>query len=495
VQAKTVSKKKIAVIGAGLSGLAAAKAFKARGHDVVGFEQSTDLGGVWEPSRSYPGVHTQTSKSLYRYSDAPMPQDYPEWPNGKQVHDYLTGYADKHALRDCFNFRTVVQKVRRANIAGCWIVESTKDGKIEQTQFDFVAICTGQFSRKKMLSMPGQSEFAGSIMHSSDYTEPSIMREQRVVVIGGSKSATDVCVNALANGAKSVQMIYRRDVWRVPYKVAGLINFKHLFFTRFQEAQYQNWESRGFGAWFMRVARPLSQLSFKLVEATLQWQLNLQRHDMVPTQALEPSVNCSAPIVTPGFFEALDAGTLRAHRATVAQCERNAVLLSTGERLPADIIVQATGWIQGFPFLEAADLAKLVDNQGIYQLHRFAVCPNLPGLGFVGANSSFYTMLTSQVIAEWLVRFVDEQLANQPSVAQMQSEVNRMAIWRREIRPAAAEYGGLCIAPFHYRHFDDLLTDMGATISNTGWWRECLSYPRADRYEDCLNSAPNYRVA
>lgn len=490
-----IAKKRIAVIGAGISGLAAAKAFMARGHDVQGFDQAHDLGGVWELSRSYPGVRTQTSKSLYRYIDEPMPDAYPEWPSGPEMHGYLAAYAHKHGLRACFEFGATVTALYRSEAGRGWVVEWTRGGSVFSQSFDFVAVCTGQFSQKRRLPMPGQHGFAGPVVHSSEYTDPAMVRDKHVVVIGGSKSATDVCVNALAHGAKQVHMVYRRDVWRVPYRVAGFINFKHLFFTRFQEAQYRDWAPRGLGAVVMRVCGPLSRMSFKAVETVLKLQLRLRRHDMVPTHALEPSVNCSAPIVTPGFFEALGADRLNAHRTTVAHCEADAVVLSNGQRVQANLIVQATGWVQGFPFLAAQDRAKLVDEHGLYRLYRFAVNPDLPGLGFVGANSSFYTTLTSQMVAEWLVRYADGQLANQPTDAAMQEEIERMTHWRLRERPAAADYGGLCVAPFHYRHFDDLLGDMGATRRNTGWLRECFSYPRAHAYQACLASAPSYAVA
>lgn len=85
-----VEKKKVCVIGAGVSGLAAAHAFRQRGHDVEIVERGYDLGGVWEPSRSYPDVQTQSPKDLYRYTSMPMPENYPEWPKGTQVHAYLT---------------------------------------------------------------------------------------------------------------------------------------------------------------------------------------------------------------------------------------------------------------------------------------------------------------------------------------------------------------------------------------------------------------------
>ena len=66
-----VKQKNVCVIGAGVAGLAAAKAFGARGHKVTILERSGDLGGVWEPARSYPEVQTQSPKDLYRYTDKP----------------------------------------------------------------------------------------------------------------------------------------------------------------------------------------------------------------------------------------------------------------------------------------------------------------------------------------------------------------------------------------------------------------------------------------
>ena len=77
-----IVRKNVCVIGAGVSGLAAAKAFSRRGHSVTIVEKSGDLGGVWEPARSYPDVQTQSPKELYRYTDRAMPDSYPEWPKG-----------------------------------------------------------------------------------------------------------------------------------------------------------------------------------------------------------------------------------------------------------------------------------------------------------------------------------------------------------------------------------------------------------------------------
>ncbi len=93
-----VTRKHVCIVGAGVSGLAAAKAFAARGHRITIIERSGDLGGVWEPARSYPEVQTQSPKDLYRYTDKAMPESYPEWPKGPQVHAYLTEYARDNNL-------------------------------------------------------------------------------------------------------------------------------------------------------------------------------------------------------------------------------------------------------------------------------------------------------------------------------------------------------------------------------------------------------------
>ena len=119
-----VSPKQVCVIGAGVSGLAAAKAFAAHGHKVTIIEKSGDLGGVWDPARSYPDVQTQSPKDLYRYTDKAMPDSYPEWPKGPQVHAYLSDYARGHGLDRLMRLKTsVVAMHRRADGKPGWTLE------------------------------------------------------------------------------------------------------------------------------------------------------------------------------------------------------------------------------------------------------------------------------------------------------------------------------------------------------------------------------------
>jgi cation diffusion facilitator CzcD-associated flavoprotein CzcO len=491
-----VHRKTVAVIGGGVSGLAAAKAFDAQGHRVLGYERSHDFGGVWELSRSYPDVQTQSPKDLYCFTDHPMPAAYPEWPTGPQVHAYLKSYAVKHDLVRLFSLNTrVLSMERRADGRPGWTLTLDHAGAVRRQDVDFVAVCTGQFSDKAMVDHPGQEAFVaqgGKVIHSSDYTDPGMIRGKRVVVLGGSKSATDIAVSAAKRGAASVTLVYRRNVWRVPYFVGG-INFKRLLYMRAQEVQFNGWGGSRLGRVFAALTKPLVWANFRGLETLLKLQLGLKRWDMVPETPIEHEASCSLPLVTPGLFECFKNGSIRPIRSSFSHYDGDAVSLESGERIGCDVAILAVGWNLGIPYLPQEYRDKLIEEDGQYRTYRLAVNPALPDMGFVGFNSSFCTVLSSEIIANWLVRYADGKLARQPTQAEMERDIAAMLHWRRTERPAAQVYGGLCAAPFHFRHFDELLADIGATqTKRANPLAEQFSYPDAASFGRYLATAPQY---
>lgn len=302
-----VSPKHVCVIGAGVSGLAAAKAFSIRGHRVTIIERSGDLGGVWEPARSYPEVQTQSPKELYRYTDRAMPDAYPEWPTGPQVHAYLVDYARSFGLDRMLRLNTAVAGMaRRADGKPGWTLAlSGKNGMTTNEDFDFVAVCTGQFNEPRELHCPGEDGFlaqGGQILHSSKYNDAALAKGRRVVVLGGSKSATDIAVNAVNAGAREVTIVMREPVWRIPYFIGGLVNFKRILYIRVQEEMFPGWGISTMARLAHRLAAPLVWANWRGLESLLKAQLKLSRCNMVPKERIEDGVNCSVPIATPGFY-------------------------------------------------------------------------------------------------------------------------------------------------------------------------------------------------
>lgn len=492
-----VRQKNVCVIGAGIAGLAAAKSFGASGHKVTVLERSGDLGGVWEPARSYPGVQTQSPKELYRFTDKPMPASYPEWPKGPQVHAYLTDYARDYNLIPLMRFRTtVVSMNRRDDGQPGWTLEiRDASGNATHETFDFVAVCTGQFNERKELHHPGEDAFkagGGVILHSAEHTDPSIVKGKKIVVLGGSKSATDIAVQSVNAGASAVTFVYREPVWRIPYFIGGLINFKRILYIRAQEEMFRGWGLSALSRINHAIAKPFIWANWRGLEALLKAQLKLKKCDMVPAGRIEDGVNCSVPIATPGFFPMVADGRITAIRGTFDHYEGKTIVMSGGQRVDADVAVLAIGFKLGVPFLPQEYRDRLIQPDGQYRLYRVIANPDLPDMGFVGFNSSFCSVLTAEIAANWLVRYADGQLARQPTKAEMYENMDMMLQFKRVERPAAGVYGGLCVAPFHFKHLDELLADMGATRNRRGALAEKFSPPDADAFARYLASAPGY---
>jgi len=455
-------KRRVCIIGAGVSGLVAAKVFAAAGREVVVAEKSAELGGVWAPSKSYPGVRTQTPRDLYCFSDFPMPADYPEWPSGPQVYKYLCDYAAHFDVAKLIRFNTSVVQATRIEAAAGWRVRLADEHGETTEIFDELVVCTGQFSRPKTLDLPGAEDFGGSIVHSSAFLDDSVTKDKDVVVLGYSKSATDIAMQALAASAKSVTMVYREPVWKIPYFFGNLVNFKNILYCRASEVMFMPWAPSTVGKIGRMVSAPAIWANWRALESLLEMQFKLKKIGLRPKGRIEDSIHCTTSIETPGFYKAVGDGKIRMVQGTLAACTPGHVVTDGGEALAADIAVLAIGWTQEMPFLDDKSRAALIEPDGQYKLYRMIVNPDLPGFGLVGFNSSFITTLSAELSAHWLLRWFDGTLQNIPTAPEMRTDIAKLLAWKRSGRPVAAGFGGLCIAPYHHQHFDELMRDMGA---------------------------------
>jgi cation diffusion facilitator CzcD-associated flavoprotein CzcO len=387
---------------------------------------------------------------------------------------------------------------RRADGKAGWALELTGPNGTTKEDFDFVAICTGQFSEPQTLTLPGEDAFrarGGKILHSSKYDDAALAKGRKVVLLGGSKSATDIAVNAVTSGASEVTIVYREPVWRIPYFIGGLVNFKRILYIRAQEQMFASWGIGPMAKLAHAIAKPMVWANWRGLESLLKAQLKLGKCNMVPRTRIEDDVNCSVPIATPDFYPMVADGRIKAIRGTFDRYDGKTIVMSNGESVEADIAVLAIGYKLGVPFLPEAYRDKLVDADGQYRLYRLIANPDLPDLGFVGFNSSFCTVLCADMAAHWLVRYADGQLKHQPSEREMRDNIEMMLHFKRVERPAAGVYGGLCIAPYHYKHFDELLADIGATRNRRNPLAEMFTPPDADAYGEFLASAPPYKAS
>lgn len=116
---QATGRRNVAVIGAGVSGLAAAKCLLEEGLEPVVYEQSSHLGGLWSYDEALPdgggflyrSLHTNTSKQTLAFSDFPLPATAPAFPHHSEVITYLRDYATHFRLHRAIQFNTMVESI------------------------------------------------------------------------------------------------------------------------------------------------------------------------------------------------------------------------------------------------------------------------------------------------------------------------------------------------------------------------------------------------
>jgi cation diffusion facilitator CzcD-associated flavoprotein CzcO len=460
---------KIGIIGAGFAGLATAKVLRQAGHDVVVFEKSPDVGGVWSVTRRYPGVTTQSPRDQYSLSDYPMPRDYPEWPTGAQVQEYLAGYVTHFGLGQSIRLNTEVISARPT--AGGWTVTArgTVDGAATSDDCDRLVIANGVFCEPALPSYPGLAEFTaagGVLTAATDFHDAEQACGQQVLVVGYGKSACDVAV-PISDVAASTNVIARQLLWKVPRKVGGVVNFKFLLLTRMGEALFRYRYLRGAEKFLHGPGNGMRRSMLNSVGTASVRQYQLDKLGILPAGTMEGIVRGAIGLVTDGFFERVKAGTITVRRdRTIVRLlekdQRPQAELDDGTVLPADLIVCATGFTQGVPFLEPAQARRLLDDRGNFMLYRQILPLDTPGLYFNGYNSSFFSPLNAEIAAVWIAAHLAGAVPL-PEPDALQRDVAAQLAFMDEAVDGHHCHGTKII-PFSMHNVDEILGDLDFNI-------------------------------
>ena len=179
-------KARIAIIGAGFGGLAAAIELKKRGHDdLVVLEKADDVGGVWREN-TYPGAACDVPSPFYSFSFEPNPG----WPHrfSRQgaILNYLHGVADTYDVRRHVRFGVEVTGASFDAESGQWTVCLDQG---EPLVVDVLVSAVGQLSRPAVPEIDGRDSFEGPTFHSATWDHDVDLRGKRVAVVGTGASA------------------------------------------------------------------------------------------------------------------------------------------------------------------------------------------------------------------------------------------------------------------------------------------------------------------
>jgi cation diffusion facilitator CzcD-associated flavoprotein CzcO len=457
---------RVAIVGAGVAGLATAKVLLQAGHDVRVYDKTPDVGGVWSQTRRYPGLTTQSPKAQYSLSDFPMPEGYPEWPTGAQVQAYLAGYADAFGVTRALRLNTEVTAAWPVG-DGSWTVQ-TRDEPPEA--FDRLVVANGVFCEPAMPVFPGLDEFTaagGRVMAGTELHDAEQARGKHVLVVGYGKSACDITV-PLSLAAASTDVIARQMLWKVPRRIGGFLNFKMLLLTRMGEALFRYRYLRGVEKFLHGPGNGMRAGMLNSIGSVSVRQFGLKKAGLVPAGQMEDIVRGAIGLATEGFFEGVADGRIVVHRdRTITRLHgaggKPSAELNDGSLLPTDLIVCATGFTQGVPFLPRDVTERVLDERGNFLLYRQIRPADVPGLYFNGYNSSFFSPLNAEMAALWIAADLAGQVPLPATDAMRRDTVAQLAFM--DTATNRHHCHGTKIIPFSMHNVDEVLGDLGLNIS------------------------------
>ena len=351
---------RVAVIGAGPSGISAIKNFIDQGFEVTAFERCNGVGGNWrfnDPSGHssvFETTHIISSKYTSFYEDYPLPESASDYPSHKELLKYFDSYADHFDIKKNIKFGTEVVKCKQSD-NDKWTVEwcHIESNKKKTSNFDALVVCNGHHHEPRYPDYPG--EFTGEYLHSHDFKSAKPFAGKKVLVIGGGNSACDVAVET-ARVAKSISISWRRGYYLIPKFMYGLPTDLYAIKSR----------------WVPRILRaPFMKYMLERFQGKNE-DIGLQKPEQ-PIFATHPTVNSE-------LYYAVRHGKVSPQK-DIQSFNKNKVTFIDGHEEEFDVVIACTGFKIKHSFFDK-DFINY-ENGKVPLLHRM-IPADIKNLYFIG---------------------------------------------------------------------------------------------------------------
>jgi dimethylaniline monooxygenase (N-oxide forming) len=388
------------VIGAGSSGIAAAKALHERGIPFDCFEKSDRVGGNWVfgningMSSAYRSLHINTSRERMEYADYPMPTDYPDFPHHSQIAKYFDSYVDHFGFREKIRFETGVERAQRG-ADGVWTV--TLDTG-ESRRYDALLVANGHHwdPRWPEPAFPGQ--FDGTQMHSHHYIENTDFRDKNVLVVGIGNSAMDIGVES-SFVARKTFISSRRGAYILP---------KYLF-------------GRPLDQIGVNALTPILPFAFRRAILMTMYRIGVGKVQDYGLPEPDHRIGEAHPTISADFLNRIAHGEMT-WKPNVSELDGDSVRFEDGSSEQIDLIVWCTGYRVSFPFFDQ-DFISAPDND--LPLYRRVFKPGIDNLAFIALLQPLgATMPLAEAQGRWMAAYLRGEY-HLPPVPQMESDLRR----------------------------------------------------------------------
>jgi cation diffusion facilitator CzcD-associated flavoprotein CzcO len=304
----------VIIVGAGPAGLAVGACLKRSGVRSILLERGENVGSTWR--RHYDRLHLHTARQHSALPFIPFPPETPRYASRQQVVDYLENYATRTALD--IRFGQEVASAKRA--AGRWRV-TTKDSTYESS---YLVVAAGNIREPNLPTYPGQDDFAGEVIHSSQYRNGSAFAGKSAVVVGFGNSGGEIAIDLHDSGARTTMSV-RSAVNVIPRELFGLPILSIGIAQQRTPARISDW------------------LNAPILRAVIGDVTKHGLRKLPYGPATQIRKHHTIPLIDIGTIDLIKSGAITV-RPGIETFTKTGVTFTDGTHLDADIVVLATGY-------------------------------------------------------------------------------------------------------------------------------------------------------
>lgn len=403
---------RVAIIGAGASGIGAAIKLQQIGiDDIVLFEKADDVGGTWRDN-TYPGLQCDVPSHLYRYSFAPNPDWSHFFSPGAEIHAYLKAVARDHAVIPLIRFGQEVTQTTWES--GRWRIETNQG---DQGAFDVVITATGILHHPVWPDIPGLHDFQGAAFHSARWDHGVDLAGKRVSIIGTGSTAVQI-LPAIVDEVETVSLFQRTAQWIMPQPNPAISDeerSKYRAEPQLMQAQYDGVAhviNNVYGAALVGENPAFYADIAQRCQANLD---TVQDPDLRARLTPDYQPGCKRLVVSDLFYPAIQKPNAELVTTAIESIEAGGIRTSDGRLHELDVLVLATGFNlhQLFRPMEVIGPSARSMNEawaGGAQAYRGVSVPGFPNFFMLGGPNSpignFSFIMTAELQLGYVLQLI-----------------------------------------------------------------------------------------
>ena len=333
------------VVGAGISGIAAAYQMNQAGyHDYIVLEKASRVGGTWRDN-NYPGCGCDVPSALYSFSFSPSHKWSHLFAKQPEILSYLEEVVEKYDLGGKIEFDHELTQAKWDEAQHIWHLQTSKGAYQAKT----VIFTTGPITEPSMPKLKGIETFKGEMFHSARWNHDYDLTGKRIAVIGTGASAIQF-IPQVQPLAKQLIVFQRTAPWVLPKADMELNQTAKGIISRFPVIQ-QTWRNSiaqilngiNFGLRNPKVLEPVNFLSKQLLK--LQIKDEKLRKDVTPNF----TIGCKRLLFANNYYPALQQDNVSLVPHGLVEIDGNTVIAANGERHEVDVIIWGTGFEVSHP--------------------------------------------------------------------------------------------------------------------------------------------------